>query len=448
MGVAPDVAAPATPTFGTDALSFVSLVEAHGSFALVHQFDEDTNRDGTIDPKFGDHGEPEGDWPTVWLYPLPIGPGERFDEFITSDPTNRWVVLRRGTDLVAVSASQRWSLDDADVTPDPSPCAAARQATIDPTSTWLTFTRAEPPRAVVKSLITGVEREVPAEGLLWRADAMPRGWVMLREILADADGDGAIKLPWRQGTCICRWCSRFASSVGSGRLVGDESRDTMVDAAGRRSAPPPMPIPLEHGAIWSMSKNALFDADGAQRPIADGCSMRMLPMGTDRIVANCRGKFVVWSAATDQTVAIEAPVTGLQTYSPPTEGWVGVQFTDEEGVQRVGRLGLGDGRIDAGPPAVRWGAPHPSGWRLIADAEHVYAWDVRTGTTTTLNIKGAELDGLVAKRGNTWFVIDPTKPVAAAQLTEAPSFVAANGCYVKPHPFNQPVRGPFEWVCQ
>lgn len=434
-------------TFGDDTLSFVSWLEANGSFVVVHQFDRDTNGDGELDPKFGDHGEPEGDWPSVWIYPLPGGEPEQFDELVTSDPANRWAVLRRGDALFAVSASKRWTLEGADPTPDPSRCAPARQASIDPTSSWLTFIRRDPDRAVVKNLSTGSEREVAAEGLLWRADAMPRGWVMLREVVADTDGDGEIAMPWREGTCICRWCSRFASSVGRGRLVGDESREVMVDTQNRRATPPIAPIPLAADAVWSMADNKLTTFDGSGATLGSGCAMRLLPLGTDRVVANCGGEFVVWNATTGESVAVERPVNALQPYSPPTAGWVAVQFTDDEGTARVGRLNLGDGRIEAGPPAVRWGAPHPSGWRLVADATTTHAWDIGSGSSTTLDFAGAELDGLLARRDGKWLVVDPHKPMPAATLDEQPRFVASNGCYVAPHPYNQPVRGPFELIC-
>lgn len=449
-----EVVLPDEVTFGTSDLGFVSWLESNGAFVITHRFDEDTNGDGQKNPNFGDHGEPEGDWPSVWLQPLPSGEAERFDELVTSDPANRWVVMRRGEELIAISASKRWPLDGADPTPGPSPCLAARQASIDPTSTWLAFIRSElqkdgsrKDRAVVKNLASGKEREVPAEGLLWRADAMPRGWVMLREVLADTDGDGAIAMPRREGTCICRWCNRFAASVGAGKLVGDESREVMVDTQNRRATPPRTPIPLGPDAVWSLAENQLYAFDGSKRQIGKGCTMRLIPLGTDRIIANCGGEYVVWNASTEQAVPLEKPVNALQPYSPPSGGWVAVQFTDDEGKQRVGRLSLGDGRIEPGPTAIRWGSPHPSGWRLVADESKLYAWDVSTGVSTTLDVTGAKIDGLVAHRGQEWFPIDPHKRTPIATLADTPRFVAANGCFVAPHPYNQPVRGPFQWKC-
>lgn len=433
--------------FGGDALGFVSWLEANGNFVIVHRFDEDTDGDGRLDPEFGDHGEPQGDWPSVWLYPLPAGEGERWDELVATDPQGRWVVLRRGDELVAVSAQRRWPLTGADVRPDPSPCAPARQAGIEPSGQWLTFMRADPARAVVKRLSTGEEREVLAEGVLWRADPMPRGWVMLREVLADTDGDGEIRMPRRQGTCICRWCSRFASSVGGGRLVGDESRATMVDARGQRWTPPDGPIPVAPDAVWSLPRQQLFGTDGVRRPLGDGCSMKLLPLGSSRIVVSCAGKPFVWDVATDERTPIKARVEPIWVHAPPSGDWVPVAVTDEHGMKWMSRLNLSDGAVEQGPRALRWGTPHPSGWRLVASDTGLAAWDVATGTTTVLDVTAADLDGLVAHRGHTWFVIDPLKPKPVASLEVEPRFVGSNGCYVKPHRFNHPVHGPFEWVC-
>lgn len=438
---------PREVSFGGGGPGFVSWVDASGNLAVTHRFDEDHNGDGRLDPLFGDHGEPTGDRPSVWLERLDIpGPAERFDELITTAPGARWVVLRRGADLVAISADRRWELREADVQPDPSPCAPARQASIDPTSTWLVFLRAAPHRAVVKHLGTGEETEIPADGPLWRAHAMPLGWVLLRELTDDTDRDGRLEMPRQQGSCICRWCSRFATSVGTGRLVGDVAREVMVDRAGRRSPPPPGPIPIAPDAVWSLGKNTLHQFDGSPRPLPRGCTVTAIPLGAERLVLSCDGRSVVWDPTTQRRIEVDGRVEAIDTVLPPSGPWLVVaQLRDGE--RRIGRLHLETGVVEEGPPAFRWGAPHPSGWRLVADEQRTYAYDAATGTTTVLEGKLADLDGLTAREGSDWLVIDPHRATPRARLSERPRFVAANGCYVAPHPFQQIVPGPFQWTC-
>ena len=442
--VSPVAVADFTP-FGGEQLGFVSWLEANGRFVVTHAFDADTNGDGKIDPMLGDHGEPEGDEPSVWLWYL-VAPGEpqRWDEFITSDARDRWLVLRRDQELVAISAASRSTLDAADTRADPSPCAPPRQASFDPTGRWLVFPRADPDRAVVRRLSSGSEREIFASSPLWRAEAMPAGWTMLREVVEDTDGSGELEMPRRQGTCVCRWCAQFAKSMGAGALVGDRTsqRIVMSDDA-EFSLDAPGPLPVTNDVVWSLATQELIGA----RSVPDGCQVAVVPIGEPHVLLRCGTTSRVWNVADDSQIALERQVQGLTQADLAHDGWVAVQMRDDDGKRRVGRLELGTGRIEMGPQALRWGQPHPSGWRVVADENTVSVYHPATGQAAPLPVSPARsLDGLVVGTNGAWRVVDPSGKVSEV-LTTRPHFVSANGCYVAPHDRTRPTRGPFRLQC-
>lgn len=449
--VQPERSAPASlspGSFGDTHLGFVEWLERDGRFVVYYQFDRDTDEDGDITVSFGDHGEPLGDLPTVYTKMLPAGSTQSWSELIATDPNGRWVVLRDDDELYALSARKRWKVEDADLRPDKSPCNPSRQAAIDPTGTWMSYLRREPHRAVLRNLETGEEREYKAAAELWRAEPTPLGWAVLRESADDTDGDGDVTWPQREGTCVCTWCKRFATSLGEGRRVGDTPRTVLVSPGNKRHEGFTAPLPVAPDTVWSLSRNALFTAANEPRQLgpAKNCRPLAIPLGGRRLVLRCGTDTIVWEPSSGERTPVKETVESLEMYVPPREHHIAVRVTDTDGGRKIGRLNLATGQVEVGPSSVVFGPGHPSGWYLTRDETHLHAFDVSTGSTSSMEVRAGTLGQLVAESEGKWLVVDPTNG-KFKKLDARPEFVASNGCYVEPLPAKRPVKGPYQLTC-
>lgn len=442
-------AGPRVTPFGGPHLGFVDFLERDARFAVMHRFIEDTDGDGNIDPELGDHGEPGGDLPVVTVHDFRTGKQTLYDELIATDSRLRYVVVRKDADVVLWSASGAVKLPNADPREDANPCMPARQASIDPGGTWMTYLRAHPDRVVVRELQTGNERELPAKGNLWRADPTPRGWAMLREIINDTNQDAQLNWPRRKGSCVCRWCAKFAKSLGAaGFEAGDEFQSTLVDPTGRRIEGFEQPLPVAPGRVWSLTRHRLYDLEGNVVELGpdEACRLAALPLETGKLVTRCGARFQIWDPVSGESVPIKQRIEALELYAPALDGWLGVRVDGEAGIKHIGRLNLETGVVEVGPTALRVGPAHPSGWVLVADAGGTHAFNIATGATTSIDGVGDHYIALGYRADDAWVVVDPEQG-KTARVDKPPLFVAANGCFVKPYDTSQPVKGPFELVC-
>lgn len=433
--------------FGGEATGFVDWLERDGRFVVMHRFTEDTDGDGTINASLGDHGEPLGDKPVVTTVDLRSGDATDWDELLATDPQGLWAVLRRGDEIVALSAARSLTLEGADVTPDPSPCMPARQASIEPSGTWVSFIRNDPERVVVRNLRSDEEREFEAKHTLWRGDPTPLGWAMLREVQEDTDGDGELKIPVRRGSCACRWCSRFSTSVGAAGFAGDDFESVLVTPDGERHDELGQPLPVAPGFVWSLADNELKTLDGKPVQVGPeaGCRLLALPIGSGTLVLRCGTDTRIWDPVTGKSTPVEARIDALELFVPPRSGWIAVRV--HEGDQTyVGRLSVDSGVVERGPPARRFGPTHPSGWLLAAGEDAMWAYDVHTGKKSRVGDAEGSFHALIIKRQDGWVVPEPSTG-KTTNLEEQPAFVASNGCFVEPHEMARPVKGPFRYVC-
>ncbi len=434
--------------FGGDALGFVDFLERDGRFVVMHQFLEDTDGDGKIDPELGDHGEPEGDLPTVVIEDLRTGARTMYDELIEMDPRWRFVVVRHEADLFFVDAEGAKKLEGADPRADANPCMPARQASIDASGRWLTYLKTEPDRVVVRDLRTGTEREIVPEGKLWRAEPTSLGWVMITEIVEDTDGDDVLNWPRRQGSCVCRWCSRFAKSMGhAGGFAGDKARPVIVDANGNRHPDIKQPVPVASNAVWNLDTQRVNDLAGNPVSVGprDGCRAIAVPLDTGKLITRCGVDSFVWDVATETALPVKDAIEPLDVFSAVYDGKIGVRIT-EDGGTNVGRLDLATGLVEIGPRAIRVGPRHPSGWLLTADPANTHAYSLVTGATSTIEDKGGRLLPLTYGDKGSWKVVDPEHG-KVTEVDEAPEYIASNGCFIEPYSKTRPVKGPFRWVC-
>ena len=423
-------------------------MEQGGDFVVMRRFDPDTNGDGEITARFGDHGEPLGDWPTPVTVDISTDEVETWDEVVALSALGRWVVMRKGKRLVAISADKRWTIEGADLSDNEDPCVPSRKASVEPGGRWMTYLKTDPTRAVVKNLATGAEREFVVKRPLVRADPTPLGWVVTRELAEDTDGNGELEPPSRQGGCVCLWCNRFARSVGSGKMVGDDPVTVLIDPEGNRYESFRSPLPVAENAVWDLARNALFTPEGEPMKLGDGskCGALAIPLGAGKIVVRCGMETSVWDPSTGTSIPVEGKLDAVELFVPPRGDWVAMRVADDDGGHRLGRLNVVDGRLETGPSAKMVGASHPSGWVLGSDGERMVAYDVNTGQSTTFDLKPARLAALAALVGEQWVVVDPSDG-EWVQVPERPAFIASDGCHIAPHPMNRAVRGPFEYVC-
>ena len=123
--------------FGREGSGFVDWFSLDGRWALVYEIVGDTDGDGVLDLRLGQHGEVDGDRLVPVLYDLRTAiTGERLDEVVGREPTRtRLLVRSEGTlRILEPNAKGLQSIPgpDLDDRSDSNPCLSPRQASLDP----------------------------------------------------------------------------------------------------------------------------------------------------------------------------------------------------------------------------------------------------------------------------------------------------------------------------
>jgi hypothetical protein len=173
-----------------------------GRWVIACQAREDTDGNGALEVRFGRHGDTYGDalFPYLFLEP---GAGERLEDFLTTDPSGRYLVLVRDGSLLLLDTYTRTETELAP--PGAIPESTAPRAPLpvsfsrDGRRLLLVSLLGEEKRAtaLLVNLEDGSRREVPhGSGVLGQAVLDTDGrWVTFGVVTQDTNGDGQLTWP-------------------------------------------------------------------------------------------------------------------------------------------------------------------------------------------------------------------------------------------------------------
>ncbi|RLB57175.1 MAG: hypothetical protein DRJ42_01260 [Deltaproteobacteria bacterium] len=227
--VATEHPAPGQP-FGGSVYGFVEYSSDNGRIVLVRRFPGDER------PQFGHHGSSSVPDELV-AFDLVEGTERVIDNWVEFANGRRFVLLvdERQLWLVDANGGSWEALPNADVEDDGNRCLGPRGGGFSPDGTRVAWVQDGSNSLRVRDLETREEWDVASQGRVWRGwpDDEGRGAMML-ETPAQSTG-----WPTQQTSCECRWCNRFAMSMGFYGWGGPAFENIAVAGDGSRSAGSP-----------------------------------------------------------------------------------------------------------------------------------------------------------------------------------------------------------------
>ena len=332
-----------------------------GALAVMAIF-EDTDGDGSVAPRFGQHGEPLGDRPHYEVFDTATGKRlGTYDEVLVWDEGKRFISLWREGAPTRVALFDALSMTQVslDLTAlgaltsfeDGNDCLAPRHMQITPRG-GITLLAANE-RALVRTTFDAVAREqasVASERVelfsgsgserIWRVEGVGGGWVSALFVDRDTDGDGEITLPRQRTSCACRFCPRFAMSFGFYGWSGDEWSSKLLAPDGKLSS-------RTGDRLVPLSPEVVLEVGSEQY----ASWPEQLPLGKDELLANGCSHVPWLHGATPGAVMMCPPGDGA-----PQQGDAENGATDEQvvvwrpGTARLKEALLG---LEADAPAQR-----------------------------------------------------------------------------------------------
>ncbi|HSP79093.1 MAG TPA: hypothetical protein VLQ93_11220, partial [Myxococcaceae bacterium] len=209
-----------------------------GRWVVACQAREDTNGDGKLEVLYGQHGGTRGDALLPYLF-LEPGEGERLDDFLTSDPTGRYLVVVRGGSLRLLDTHTRADTELAapGTFPDSTAPGSALPVSFSRDGKRLLLVASGPEqrtRATLFHLEDGRQQEVPhGPGELGAASLFPEGdWAMFGVLTQDTDGDGKLTWPQANTSLSSRFCRGPVLSYGQYGYTGDRPDHVVAPVTG------------------------------------------------------------------------------------------------------------------------------------------------------------------------------------------------------------------------
>jgi hypothetical protein len=315
----PDAAispAAASGIVGTPHPAFVQRVAPDGSWVLLCQARADTDGDGEIAIHRGYHGETFGDEMVPYLV-RGGGEGERIDDFVGSDESGRWVLVRRGSELelVDVRAGTSTSLG---ALPEERSNPFAAHPGFDFAGAHLA--RIDPSGAIyVRELATGRETRIdPGPGLLVAIDLDPTAASLSAMVVtADTDGDGQLTAPAPRTSLAHAFACRGPPMSYSvfGRTGDDVERRIAAATGGTARAVQGMVATYGAAAIVRTDTGALVLADGSvESPLAPescGAEVLLASRAAGSVLVHCRadGSVRLWREGALTSLGLTVPVS-------------------------------------------------------------------------------------------------------------------------------------------
>jgi hypothetical protein len=447
--------------FGRDRTGFTDWFSVDGRWAVVYEIDEDTDGDGLLDVRLGQHGEAEGDQLVPLLYDL-LSPrkGARLDEVVAREPTrSRLLVRAKEIRLLDSKLSTFRTIPgtDFDLRSDSNPCLAPRQATLDPTGRLFSTLHDKSPRIRLSMAVDRVTTTFTTEAAdVWRAQATPfASWVIVEEVQVDSDKDGRVKFPRLRSSCVCRWCRRFAQSVGDYGWSGDRVRRVAIHESGSRVDVGSKVIPVGPAHLYDMDTGRAYDRRGQTRLWPSGCVVAQIPLGDPRVLLRCqkdgRQETVLFDVRLWDFVLTSSPIGAVNSMTLPVRDgarkvWLAVVVPGGEET-RLGRLNLADGVVEIGPTVQEVGPTHPSGWVMARGKKTLFVFDLKSGQLIGAPLETDALGELSFRfPDGRWGVVDPARKVYHVHPSK-PSEVTVQGCFLRRNPVGRLEKGPRERIC-
>jgi hypothetical protein len=273
-----------------------------GRWVVACQAREDSNGDGKVELRYGMHGDTRGDALAPYLF-LEPGEGDRLDDFISADPTDRYLVVVRGGSLRLFDTYTR---KDTELAPPGGFPTGTEPASPLPVSfsqdgRRLLVMRSGPDKklqAVLLHLEDGSSREVPhGPGELGHASLWADGrWAVLGVLTQDTDGDGTLTWPRIRTSLSPRFCRGPIMSYSRYGFDGD--KPTFV--VGRVEGGPPLPVddllrPLGDSALRRGEQGELFveDARGQRTewvPASCGANLLHVDVEREQLLVACTAR--------------------------------------------------------------------------------------------------------------------------------------------------------------
>lgn len=429
-----------------DAPGYLLWSSTSGSLAVMAIF-EDTDKDGAISPRFGQHGEPLGDQARYHLFATATGEHlATYDEVLVWDESKRFISFRQASrpDVVDIFDARRMehiSLDLASLgaltsSEDGNDCLAPRHVHITPQGSITLIAASE--RALVRTSFEAWRGDAAKKGSqlvevlptrasegdtsrIWRVEGVGDGWLSVLFVDRDTDGDGVLTLPRQRTSCACRFCHRFAMSFGFYGWSGDEWSSKLMAPDGRlskrsqdRLVPLSSEVALEVGGerYLSWPEQKVLKDEG----LTKGCShvpwlqgvtpgaLMMCPGEVDERGAENRPRLMVWRPETSaawtmiEGVEADAPAQRPVLSEATTYSWfasvhreavTGMMDQKVSMIRRLARVRVEDLRVEfvdvplAEGATLRWLEPAVA-WSMAA-TDDVLLLDVASGQSFLLS---------------------------------------------------------------
>jgi hypothetical protein len=451
-----------SPPFGGNFGGKPLWLSANGRYVAMFRLTEDTDKNGKLNIDFGLHGDSWGDELMLDVFDLQTGQHQRFDDLLSREPTGRFLVLRHGQDTILFDAGDGSAKNLRDLgggaSGDVNACMSPRQIAFDPDGDGIALLRDEPAQVVVYSPGTGQSRiAYRSEKTLWRVwfTADP-GWFFTAEVSGP--------FPRQMTSCVSNSRTVFAASYSFNGLDDAEITHALIDAQGRRH-PLAGQVALIASGIHVTEERILRRLDGTDIPLPEGCVFANGAEGVRVVALDCGKSTTLFDPATGERYDLPAGtqpgfIAGSRTRGPDGD-WIGVGFrigdaTDRsESRYRLGRMRLGDLRLERGPDVFFHRFTAHAGWLMGGRNDDYFALNVATGAMYTVRAKDMDLAGgnLALHIGSRrTLLLDPEQGFSARTGRDIGignghgCFIAASG-EMKTSGFGGLDKGPWLRVC-
>ncbi len=401
------------------ASGFVLWLSQDAKYAALVVFITDTNNDGKIEAKVGDHGELLADSGTIAWVNTFTQKTEFYDAFLGSDHSNRIAILKKGNEIFAVNTVSGivQKLEGAQAEKDfRNPCLPSREAVLSVDGDRVVYPIG-PNSYRSYHLESKQGYDVKTADLLWRARPRGEGEEVF-EIVKDYDGDG-LAFPRSQSTCACDWCPRFARSVGSYGNVGDEISKSIYDKG----------VKVQEKKEFRGCKN-IGKNDGAFS------------------LLECQHTLYRGDKKTGHKTRIPYKIK-IPSYENPTlDGWFPVLVLGKVGLH-MGRYHIDKNVLETGPQVSRHSLKtHQSGFWFGRSGEEDIIWSLRSNQIKKISGMSDVMtyEGLIANTKKGKYVIDGFSG-NTQKIEGRPTWISANGCVLFRKQTHRMTKGPWDLSC-